>query len=137
MERFFISVSEAVQLVIKVGTLGKKGDVFVLDMGTPVKIADLARDLIWLSGLKEDEIDIKYVGLGLDEKLYEEILVDKERDKSTSFKKIFVAPPVSIESTDFKDCFDLLIESANRCDSKEVIECFKKMKIGYNGERFV
>ena len=130
-----MSISEAVQLIIKAGTLGKKGDVFVLDMGTPVKIADLAKDLIRLTGMKEDEIEIKYVGLRPGEKLFEEMLVDKERDKATSFQKIFTAPPVPIECEDFKDCLDLLIDSANRCDGKSVLECFKRMKIGYNSDR--
>ncbi|MFH1943403.1 MAG: nucleoside-diphosphate sugar epimerase/dehydratase, partial [bacterium] len=135
VERFFMSISEAVQLIIKAGTLGKKGDVFVLDMGTPVKIADLAKDLIRLSGMKEDEIEIKYVGLRPGEKLYEEMLVDQERDKATNYQKIFIAPPGPIECEDFKECLDLLIQSANRCDGEAVIECFKKMRIGYIGER--
>ena len=135
VERFFMSISEAVQLIIKAGTLGKKGDVFVLDMGTPVKIADLAKDLIRLTGMKEDEIEIKYVGLRPGEKLFEEMLVDKERDTATNFQKIFTAPPVPVECEDFKECLDLLIDSATRCDGEAVIECFKKMKIGYIGER--
>ena len=132
IERFFMSISEAVQLIIKAGTLGENGEIFVLDMGTPVKIVDLASDLIRLSGFKEGEIEVKYIGLRQGEKLFEETLVDKERDKSTNFLKIFIAPPIPIECEDFKVCLDSLIESANRCDGKDVIECFKKMKIGYS-----
>jgi len=135
IERFFMSISEAVQLIIKAGTLGENGDIFVLDMGTPVKIADLARDLIRLSGFKEDDIEVKYIGLRPGEKLYEELLVDKERDKSTEYQKIFISAPLDIECEDFAECLDSLIESAFICDGKAVIESFKKMKIGYIGER--
>jgi FlaA1/EpsC-like NDP-sugar epimerase len=135
IERFFMSLSEAVQLIIKAGCLGNKGDIFILDMGTPVKIVDLARDLVRLSGFRENEIDFKYIGLRPGEKLYEEMLIDKERDKSTNFQKIFRSPPIPIEYNDFKRCLDIIISNALQCDGKGVIECFKRMKIGYDGEK--
>jgi FlaA1/EpsC-like NDP-sugar epimerase len=72
--RYFMSIPEAVQLVLQAGLMGSGGEVFVLDMGEPVRIADLARDLIKLSGLSEDEIKIVYTGLRPGEKLYEELL---------------------------------------------------------------
>jgi FlaA1/EpsC-like NDP-sugar epimerase len=81
--RYFMTISEAVELVIQAGAMGKGGDVFVLDMGKPVKIVDLAKKMIQLSGLKEidkdnpaGDIKIEYVGLRPGEKLYEELLVD-------------------------------------------------------------
>ena len=79
--RYFMSIPEAAQLVLQAGLMGRKngsGEIFVLDMGDPVKIADLARDLIRLSGLSENDIQIVYNGLRPGEKLYEELLADDE-----------------------------------------------------------
>ena len=81
IERYFMSIPEAAQLVLQAGFMGGKnggGNIFVLDMGEPIKIADLAKDLIHLSGFSEEEIDIVYSGLRPGEKLYEELLADNE-----------------------------------------------------------
>ena len=94
IERFFMSIAEAVSLIIQAGSIGTKGEIFVLDMGKMVKISDLARDLIRLSGFKDGDIEIRYTGLRSGEKLYEETMIDKERDQVTQFEKIFIAPPV-------------------------------------------
>ncbi len=92
--RFFMTINEASQLVIQAGSLTKGGEVFVLDMGTPVKIIDLARNMILLSGLKPyDDIDIVEVGLRPGEKLYEELMMEEEGIASTMYKKIYVANP--------------------------------------------
>ncbi|WP_050606714.1 polysaccharide biosynthesis protein [Clostridium niameyense] len=94
INRYFMTIPEAAQLVIQAGAMAKGGEIFVLDMGTPVKIADLAKDLITLSGYKPNEdIKIEYTGLRPGEKLYEEPLMDKSALNSTEHKKIFIEKP--------------------------------------------
>ncbi len=89
--RYFMSIPEAAQLVMQAGLMGKGGEIFVLDMGEPVKIANLAADMIRLSGLQPDEIKIEYVGLRPGEKLYEELLADDEHTMPTPHEKLRIA----------------------------------------------
>jgi FlaA1/EpsC-like NDP-sugar epimerase len=89
--RYFMSITEAAQLVMQAGLMGKGGEIFVLDMGEPVKIVDLARDMIKLSGFQENEIDINFTGLRPGEKLYEELIADGEHSIPTKHKKVRVA----------------------------------------------
>lgn len=89
--RYFMSIPEAAQLVMQAGLMGKGGEIFVLDMGEPVKIASLAADMIRLSGLQPDEIKIEYVGLRPGEKLYEELLADDELTMPTPHEKLRIA----------------------------------------------
>jgi FlaA1/EpsC-like NDP-sugar epimerase len=89
--RYFMSIPEAAQLVMQAGLMGKGGEIFVLDMGEPVKIASLAADMIRLSGLQPDEIKIEYVGLRPGEKLYEELLADDEHTMPTPHEKLRIA----------------------------------------------
>jgi FlaA1/EpsC-like NDP-sugar epimerase len=103
MRRFFMTIPEAVQLVLQAGSLGKGGELFVLDMGEPVKIADLARDLIRLSGLEEGvDVEIKYTGMRPGEKLYEELLFGDEDVGETTHPKVIRVladePDASFES---------------------------------------
>jgi FlaA1/EpsC-like NDP-sugar epimerase len=89
MRRYFMTIPEAVQLVLQAGAQGQGGELFVLDMGEPVKIADLARDLIRLSGLEEGaDIEIRYTGMRPGEKLYEEVLFGDEDVRSTEHPKV-------------------------------------------------
>ena len=91
MTRYFMTIPEAAQLVLEAGAMGKGGEIFVLDMGEPVKIETLARDLIRLSGLPENAIEIREIGLRPGEKLYEELYFETETRIETDQKKIFAA----------------------------------------------
>ncbi len=89
--RYFMSIPEAAQLVLQAGLMGKGGEIFVLDMGEPVKIVDLAKDLIHLSGLSEGDIRIEFTGLRPGEKLFEELLADSEHTLPTPHPKLRIA----------------------------------------------
>lgn len=90
MTRYFMTIPEASRLVIQSGALAKGGEIFILDMSEPVKIVDLAKNMIRLSGYSEDEIEIIETGIRPGEKLYEELLLDKERNDGAVYEKIFV-----------------------------------------------
>jgi len=93
--RYFMTIPEAVQLVVQAGAMATGGEIFILDMGEPVKIMDLAENVIRLSGLEPyDDIDIEITGLRPGEKLYEELLMDEEGIKETTHNKIYVGHPM-------------------------------------------
>ncbi|WP_416147685.1 polysaccharide biosynthesis protein [Salipaludibacillus sp. HK11] len=98
MTRYFMTIPEASRLVLQAGSIAKGGETFVLDMGEPVKIVDLAKNLIRLSGFKEDEIDIKYAGIRSGEKMFEELLGENEVHQEQIYPKIYrgKTPPVNI-----------------------------------------
>jgi len=124
--RYFMTIPEATQLVLQAGCIGKGGEIFVLDMGEPVRIVDLAEELIRLSGLTPyEDIDIVYTGLRPGEKLYEELLVDGEGIKPTSHEKIRVAEAVPIEHTMVGQALEVLHEHA--CSS-DVTAIFRDLK---------
>jgi FlaA1/EpsC-like NDP-sugar epimerase len=100
--RYFMTITEAVSLVLQAGALAKGGEIFILDMGEPVKIADLARNLIRLSGYEPDkDIFIEYTGLRPGEKLYEELLMSEEGMQKTTNKLIFVGKPIEVDDSTF------------------------------------
>jgi FlaA1/EpsC-like NDP-sugar epimerase len=117
--RYFMSIPEAAQLVMQAGMMGSGGEIFVLDMGESVKIVNLAKDMIRLSGLSEDEVDIVYTGLRPGEKLYEELLADDENTLSTLHDKLRVA---EARSADFAWVQELLawIESIHDEDEQVI-----------------
>jgi len=95
--RYFMSIPEAAQLVLQAGSMGQGGEIFVLDMGDPVKIADLARDMIRLSGHTEEQIRVVFTGLRPGEKLFEEVLADAEETRATHHPKLRIARAQSVE----------------------------------------
>jgi len=97
MTRYFMTIPEASRLVLQAGALARGGEVFVLDMGEPVKIVDLANNLIHLSGFTKEEIPIKFNGIRPGEKMYEELLSDKEVNKKPVFPKIFIGKTVEFD----------------------------------------
>lgn len=100
--RYFMTIPEAVSLVLQAGAYAKGGEIFVLDMGEPMRIDDLARNLIKLSGLKPDEdIKIEYTGLRPGEKLYEELLMAEEGLQKTAHEKIFIGKPLEFDREEF------------------------------------
>lgn len=100
MKRYFMTIPEACQLVLQAGSMGRGGEIFILDMGEPVKIVDLARDLIQLSGFDTEEIDIVFSGVRPGEKLYEELSVEEENAEKTRHPKVFIGRtvPESLEA---------------------------------------
>lgn len=115
MTRYFMTIPEATRLVLQAAALGGDGNVFVLDMGEPVKIVDLARDLIRLSGLEPGvDIDIKFSGVRPGEKLYEELSLDGEETTATLHGKIFVGKVKPLDPEELDQGLAQLLEAANR-----------------------
>ncbi|MEG2869199.1 MAG: nucleoside-diphosphate sugar epimerase/dehydratase [Terrisporobacter sp.] len=107
--RYFMTIPEAVQLVIQAGAMAKGGEIFVLDMGDPVKIVDLAYNLVTLSGFEPNvDIEIKFTGLRPGEKLYEELLMSEEGLEDTEHKKIFIGKPIEFDVDKTKNHLEVL-----------------------------
>lgn len=115
--RYFMTIPEAVSLVLQAGAYARGGEIFVLDMGKPVKILDLATNLIKLSGYKVGEdIEIKFTGLRPGEKMYEELLMDEEGLKKTANKMIFIGKPIDFDTEVFEKQLEELFLHAKQED---------------------
>ena len=140
--RYFMTIPEASQLVLQAGSMGCGGEVFVLDMGEPVKIADLARKMIHLMGLTEKteerpdgDIEITYTGLRPGEKLYEELLIG-DNPQGTSHPRIMMAREVSLPWQKMEDLLAELTQASHAFDCQRIIELLTNAPTGYapNGE---
>ncbi len=121
MKRYFMTIPEAAQLVLQAGALGQNGAVYVLDMGEPVKIVDLARDLILLSGLEPGkDIEVTFNGMRPGEKLFEELLTAEEGTDASRHTKIFVARKVGFPNGELEKHLDALLAAASTRDGQEV-----------------
>jgi FlaA1/EpsC-like NDP-sugar epimerase len=106
MERYFMTIPEASRLVIQAGALAKGGEIFVLDMGEPVKISDLAKNMIRLSGYSVEEIGIEYTGIRPGEKLFEELLKENEVHEQQVYPKIYIGKSSDINISEIEELID-------------------------------
>ena len=133
--RFFMLIPEACKLVLEAGTMGNGGEIFVFDMGEPVKIADLARRMIALSGA--DNVEIKYTGLRQGEKLYEEVLNELEGTKPTFHKKIRIASVREYDYDAVEQDVESLVDIARRYDNMETVRKMKEIVPEYKSNNSV
>jgi FlaA1/EpsC-like NDP-sugar epimerase len=135
MRRYFMTIPEAVQLVMQAAAMGLGGEIFVLDMGEPVAIEELAHDMIRLSGFEVGrDIDIEYSGIRPGEKLFEELFTDSEDHERTKHDKIFVSvngPDRKKQTSEHEELIDDLINAATKSDSEKVRKLLETLVPGY------
>lgn len=133
VRRFFMAPSEAAQLVIQAAAIGKGGEIFILDMGEQIKIIDLAKNLITLSGFEPDkDIKIKFIGLRPGEKMGEETLLDIEHDKATKYDKIYITQPEDFNALHLRRDIKTLEHLSNLMEEEKIIEKIKSMVPNFN-----
>ena len=126
--RYFMTIPEAVRLVLEAGHMGRGGELYVFDMGEPVRIYDLALQLIQLSGLRPGvDIEVKEVGLRPGEKLYEELLANEENTVPTHHPKIFIATAISWDDAEFQAHWDFLLQALNAQQQTELLLALKQL----------
>ena len=134
--RFFMTIPEAARLVIQAGSMAKGGEIFVLDMGKPVKILDLAMDMIRISGYTPGvDMKIEFTGLRPGEKLYEELLQDEEGTSETSHDGIFIGSPSHVTWEEIERILKELREALAASSDEAIIECLKRNVPTYHPER--
>jgi FlaA1/EpsC-like NDP-sugar epimerase len=130
--RFFMTIPEAVQLVLRAGSLAMRNEIYVLDMGNPRRVLDLARQMIELSGLEPGkDIEIVITGLRPGEKMEEELAGPDESMRETRFQKVFEIPPTPFEESGFRRDLEALIDAAKGGDRDAVIALLTRMDLGY------
>ena len=137
--RYFMTIPEACRLVLEAGSMGTGGEIYIFDMGKSVKIFNMAKRMISLSGLKyPDDIDIKITGLRPGEKLYEELLADGENTLKTYHEKIMIAKPQIIDNVKFINFIDGLSLKKNRLTNAEIVGLMKEIVPEYisNNSKF-
>ncbi len=136
--RFFMTIREACQLVLEAASMGKGGEIFVFDMGESVKIVDLARKMILLSGLKEDkDIRIDYTGLRPGEKLYEELLANSENTLPTHHNQILIGKVREYAYEEVKDVINNLIASFHTQDNEAIVQGMKSLVPEYKSNNSI
>ena len=133
--RFFMLISEACKLVLEAVTMGNGGEIFVFNMGQPVKIADLAKRMIMLSGATN--VEIKYVGLREGEKLYEEVLDDQEITLPTSNNKIKVAKVRQYDFEEVSKTIESLIQCSYQFDNMKTVSMMKDIVPEYKSKNSI
>ena len=128
VKRFFMAPREAAQLVLQAGAIGRGGEVFILDMGEQIKIEDLAKNLITLSGFEPGEdIEIKFIGLRPGEKMHEEMLLDAEHDQATKHDKIYITQPKEFDPVKLRRNIKVLQRLSQTMNDEKIVAKIKEM----------
>lgn len=131
--RYFMTIPEACQLVLQAGSIARGGEIFILDMGKPVKILDLAENLIRLSGfVPYEDIKIEFTGLRPGEKLFEELILDLDNSDKTVFDKIYIERPASHDEGRLKTSLEELNKLCKGCEKEEMVDAIKRLVPEFN-----
>jgi len=134
MKRYFMTIPEACQLVLQAGSMGEGGEIFILDMGKPVKIVDLAKDLIRLSGLSPDDIEIRFTGMRPGEKLFEELSLAQESAQKTQHPKIFIGKFIPHEWEEINRQVDELRKMVHSAEPAQILAMLQEIVPEFHNE---
>jgi FlaA1/EpsC-like NDP-sugar epimerase len=135
MRRYFMTIPEASQLVLQAASMGEGGEIFILDMGEPVRVVDLARDLIRLSGFKQDDVEIVFTGVRPGEKLFEELSLDDEQASRTRHPKVFIGKLRPLPIDELSSDIDDLVQVALTGDANAARSALKQLVPEYQLSR--